>query len=446
MIVDHHDVRGALWRLGAPSGLMVVADQLLGIADTIVIGALGTAALAGITAATSVFIVFPIGLWAFANGLRIMGAQAIGAGDPDRFGRIVRAAALAPMLVALATALVSLVAARPLLHLMLGAIPSSGPAAVYLTLRCFSLLPMMVSNLAIAAFGAAGRTGLGLRTLIVINVVHIPLLIVLALGIGTHAPLGLFGAGLSSLIAECVAAGYCLRATLRRPEYRIFAERRIDFEIARAAAALSWPEFIMLVLIVVPEAITITFLAPLGVVFVAAYRALTLVSDLTWSVPGSLGDAIQIVIGQRLGARDIAGARAFLSSAMRIGVAACAAVGLVFAVLAWPLSALVTLNPALASLAAAPLALHMTTLPIKGYAMASLSPIRAAGDTKFSMWLGIIGSIVVITIIAVAIKTFHLGLYAIPIAWIITWSLRAALTQVRLRGRDWETRRLAAIA
>ncbi len=270
--------------------------------------------------------------------------------------------------------------------------------------------------------------------------------IVLALGVGTHVQLGLFGAGLSSLLSECVGAIYCIIVTMRRPQYRILEELDIDFSLCRATTLLALPEFVMLVLLLVPDALTVAFLAPLGAVAVAAFRAFTIVTDVTWAVPGAFGDSMQIIIGQRLGAGDTQGAQDFLSHATRLAVLVGTIVGVIFAVLAWPLTALVTLSPMLANVAALPLALHLTTLPIKSYAIAVLSPIRAAGDTRFSMWTGIIGAFVAVTIVALLTHVLKFGLYAIGIAWIASWSVRSIITTVRLRRGDWMTRQLPALA
>jgi putative MATE family efflux protein len=446
VIVDHRNVPAALWRLGAPNALALVADQFLGIADTIVVGALGTAALAGISAATSIFIILAIGLWAFPSAGRIMEAQALGSGDVAAFGRIVRSSVITPVAIATLVAIVSFYAAAPTMHVMLGAIPIQNAAAHYLILRCISLIPIAISAQAIAAFGAAGNMRLAPRTLFIINVIHIPLLIVLALGVGTHVQLGLFGAGLSSLLSECVGAIYCVVVTMRLPQYRILESLDIDFSLCRASTLLALPEFVMLVLLLVPDALTVAFLAPLGAVAVAAFRAFTVVTDVTWAVPGSFGDAMQIVIGQRLGAGDPQGAQSFLSQATRLAVLTGTIVGIIFAVLAWPLTALVTLSPMLANVAALPLALHLTTLPLKSYAIAALSPIRAAGDTRFSMWTGIIGAFVAVTLVAFFTHVVQLGLYAIGLAWIASWSVRSLVTMLRLRRGDWSSRGIPALA
>lgn len=446
VIVDHRNVPAALWRLGAPNALAYVADQFLGIADTIVIGVFGTAALAGISAAVAVFIILPIGLWAFSSAARIIGAQALGRGDAVGFGNVIRSSSLTPITLAILIAAVSFFAADPLMGFMLGSIPIRAAATHYLILRCISIIPIEISSQAITAFGAAGDTRLAPRTLLVINTVHIPLLVILALGVGTHVRLGLFGAGLSSLLSECVGAVFCIVMTARRPQYHIFDSWRIDLKLCAAATRLALPEFAMLVLLLIPDAITVRFLSPLGAVAVAAFRAFTVVTDLTWAVPGSFSDAMQIVIGQRLGAGDRDGAQRFLGEATRLAVIVGAIVGAVFAVLAWPLTALVTLSPALASLAALPLALHLTTLPLKSYAMAALAPIRAAGDTQFSMWNGIVGAAVAIALVAFFLQVAHVGLYAIGLAWIASWSVRSIVTALRVQRGDWRTRPLHALA
>ncbi|HTX04025.1 MAG TPA: MATE family efflux transporter [Candidatus Acidoferrales bacterium] len=446
VIVDHRNVPAALWRLGAPNALALVADQFLGIADTIVVGALGTAALAGISAATSIFVIIAIGLWAFPSAGRIMEAQALGRGDVAAFGRIVRSSLVTPVLIAVLVAVASVFAAEPTMRLMLGSIPIRSAASHYLVLRCISLIPIAISAQAIAAFGAAGNARLAPRTLFIINVVHIPMLIVLALGVGTHVRLGLFGAGLSSLLSECVGAIYCVIVTMRRPQYHILEELDIDFGLARATTLLALPEFVMLVLLLVPDALTVAFLAPLGAVAVAAFRAFTVVTDLTWAVPGAFGDSMQIVIGQRLGAGDAQGAQDFLRHATRLAVMVGTIVGVIFMLLSWPLTALVTLSPMLANVAALPLALHLATLPIKSYAIAVLAPIRAAGDTRFSMWAGITGALVAVSLIAFLTHVVQFGLYAIGIAWMASWSVRSFMTWLRLRRGDWTTRRIPALA
>ena len=84
------------------------------------------------------------------------------------------------------------------------------------------------------------------------------------------------------------------------------------------------------------------------------------------------------------------------------------------------------------------------TLPLKGYAMTVLAPIRGAGDTRFVLVMGIVMTAVAFAGITTGIRVLHLGLWAVPFGWTAGWLVRDAITTLRLRSGDWERRRLAA--
>jgi len=440
MIVDHRNVGAAFRRLSIPLAVQMLGDQLLGVVDTIAIGYLGTVALAGVTAASTVFftlIMTIAGLW---SGLGIIAAQRIGAHDVDGFGRTVRAGFIIPFLASIVVAAVSIPASAPLMRAMIGPLGSVDAGAAYLILRCFCLIPICVSATFIVGLGAAGNRKLGVYVLALINLVHIPLLLILALGWLTHRPFGVVGAGVSSLISETIAALFATIYTLRKPIYRVFSSWSLDWGLALRCAWLGVPEAVFGLAIVSPDIAIVAMLAPLGAIAVAGFRALNIVSDLTFVVPSPLQSATQTVIGQRLGARDASGAHWFLSRALRATLIVTTATGILVALFSWPLAYIFTLNAAVASMAAAPLAVHMVTLPIKGWAMVAIAPIRAAGDTRFSMFVGILCGLLVLPIAWFCIERLHVGLYSVPIAWIVAWCARASLTAWKLRDSEWSTR------
>lgn len=440
MIVDHTRIGAAFRRLSIPVAIQILGDQLLGTVDTIAIGSLGFVALAGATAANTIAIAILFLGSGFLSGMSIVAAQRIGAGDVEGFARTVRAGAAVPMLVAVLAFLASLAGAGPSIHALVGALPTAHASAIYLILRCASMVPIMISGTLIVGLGAAGNRQLGILVLVVVNLVHIPLLVMLGLGWWTHHPYGIVGAGVSSLLSETIAAAYAITYVARRPVYRIFSKREISLPLAKRCANLGLPEAIFLLGVTVPDIVIVALLAPLGAIVVAAFRALNVVSDLTFVVPSPLQSATQIIIGQRLGARDPAGARWFFERALWISFVVTTATGAIVALFAWPLAYLFTLDAAVASIAALPLALHMLTLPLKGWAMVSLSPIRASGDTRFSMTVGIICSALVIPLAWMGIERFHLGLYSVALGWIAAWAMRALLTQWKLRDGAWMRR------
>jgi len=72
-----------------------------------------------------------------------------------------------------------------------------------------------------------------------------------------------------------------------------------------------------------------------------------------------------------------------------------------------------------------------------------LAPIRASGDTRFVMVMGIGMTAIAIAGIALGINTLHLGLWSVPLGWTAGWIFRGVVTTLRLRSGDWERRRLA---
>ncbi|MDQ6929232.1 MAG: MATE family efflux transporter [Candidatus Eremiobacteraeota bacterium] len=444
MIVDHRNVGAVFRRLSLPIAYALLGDQLLGIVDTIAIGSIGTVALAGVTGAFAIFIAVLFALTGFSSGVSIIGAQRIGAHDIDGFARTVRAGFVAPLAGAFFCIVASLFFAEPALRLMLGTLPSLHGSAQYLVWRCVSLVPMMVSIIIASGLGAAGNRRVAVQLLVVINAVHVPLVFVLALGWLTYHPLGVAGAGISSLLAEIIGAAYMIGYVLKHPQYRIFSSLSIDLRLAWQTARLSFPEVVFLFAVLLPDAFIVSMLAPLGALTIAGFRALNIVSDFTFVAPIPLQEATQTVIGQRLGARDVAGAQAFFRGALQFSVRFTALVALIVAVLAWPLAFAFTLNATVASIAAVPLALHMLSLPLKGYSMVAMAPLRAAGDTRFSMFAGLISSMVALPLVWIGVKMLHIGLYAVPLAWVSAWCARSALTALRLQNGDWTRRTLQA--
>jgi putative MATE family efflux protein len=440
MIVDHTKIGAAFRRLSIPVAVQMLGDQLLGTVDTIAIGSMGAIALAGATAANTIFVAIAFATLGFMSGTSIVASQRIGAGDVDGFARTVRAGVLVPFVVGLIAFGASLIASGWAIHALVGSLPSAHASAIYLALRCASILPIVISGTLIVGLGAAGNRQLGVLVLVVVNLIHIPLLLMLGLGWWTNHPFGIVGAGVSSLLSETIAASYAVFYVARRPAYRIFAELKVSWMLAQRCAQLGLPEAIFLLGVTVPDVFIVAMLAPLGAMFVAAFRALNVVSDLTFVVPSPLQSATQVVIGQRLGARDPNGARWFFERSLRISLIVTSLTGAITAILAWPLAYIFTLDATIASMAAWPLALHMMTLPLKGWAMVSIAPIRASGDTRFSMTLGICCSALVIPLAWIGIERLHLGLYSVALGWIAAWAVRALLTQWKLRDGEWMRR------
>ena len=229
MIVDHRNVGAAFRRLSLPVAAQMLGDQVLGVVDTIAIGSLGAVALAGATAASAILTAVLFAIFGLMTGTSIIAAQRIGARDLDGFASTLRAGAIVPLAVGVAGFIVGIFASGPAVHALVGNLPSAGASSRYLTLRLASALPIVISGTLIVGLGAAGNRILGVLVLVAINLVHIPLLLMLGLGWWTHHPLGIAGAGLSSLLSETFGAVCAIVYVCYKPAYRVFSSWKISW-------------------------------------------------------------------------------------------------------------------------------------------------------------------------------------------------------------------------
>ena len=321
MVVDHRNVGAAFRRLSIPVAVAMLGDQLLGIADTIAIGSLGVVALAGATAANTMFLALNMANAGFLSGTSIVAAQRVGAQDMEGFGRTVRSGAVAPLVAGLLFFIGAWFWGGIAIHATVGDLASGPASAAYLTVRCLSILPIMVSGSLIVGLGQAGNQKLGIWVLIAINLVHIPLLLMLALGWWTHHPMGILGAGISSFLSETAGMIFAIVYVARRPAYRIFSKLTISLKVAWQTALLGMPEAVFLFTVMLPDIFIVAMLAPFGATAVAAFRALNVVSrsHVRHSKPaaerGANGDRPTPRCGRRRGRAGLFRARAACDAA-----------------------------------------------------------------------------------------------------------------------------------
>ena len=284
MVVDHRNVGAAFRRLSIPVAVAMLGDQFLGIADTIAIGSLGVVALAGATAANTMFLALNMAERRLAERHLDRRRAARRRAGHGRFrthgafgrGRTARCGALLFFVGAWFWGGIAI-------HATVGDLASGPASAAYLTVRCLSILPIMVSGSLIVGLGQAGNQKLGISVLIAINLVHIPLLLMLALGWWTHHPMGILGAGISSFLSETIGMIFAIVYVARRPAYRIFSKLTVSLKIAWQCARAGLPEAVFLFTVMLPDIFIVAMLAPFGRDrVVAAFRALNVVSDLTF--------------------------------------------------------------------------------------------------------------------------------------------------------------------
>lgn len=193
--VTHRLVLG----IAVPMTLAYLSTPLVGIADTMIIGRLGDAALlGGVVVAAVLFDVLSATFGFLRTGTGGLAAQAFGAGDHGEQRAVLwRAGVIAVPLGVVLILLEPLILAGFLA--LMGASPAvSAAAGEYVGIRIWSM-PASLLNYAILGWVVGlGRARLGLALQLLLNLGNVAVSLVLALGLG----MGIAGVALGTVVAE----------------------------------------------------------------------------------------------------------------------------------------------------------------------------------------------------------------------------------------------------
>lgn len=191
-----------LTRLAWPIAVATVSFSVMTLVDTLIVGRLGTAALAGVgLAGTAAFflICFSIGL---LQGAKVLVSQAVGAGRQDEVHRYVAVAVTTAVTLGLLTTAASELAAAAIAHL--AATEAAGLAArTYLQIRALGAPLVLVYAALREVLQAQGHARAPMVATVLANVVNVGLALVFVFVL--H--LGVAGAAWAAVIAHGIEAG-----------------------------------------------------------------------------------------------------------------------------------------------------------------------------------------------------------------------------------------------
>ncbi len=185
--------------LAVPAVATLIADPLMGLVDTAVVGRIGAAELGGLGLAVAVLSAVA---WAFnflVYGTTTSVGRALGAGDADAARRRVRAAVRAALVLGMSVGIVLWMVAPTLLG-ALGAVDALiGPGSDYLRVRAIGVPFLMLTFVGHGAFRGASDTRTPLIVAIGSNVLNAVLTVLLV------GPFGIIGVAAATVAAEAAA-------------------------------------------------------------------------------------------------------------------------------------------------------------------------------------------------------------------------------------------------
>ena len=374
--------------LSFPIMLSMLSFTAMSVVDTIYISQLGTAPLAGVgLAITMVFLVHSFGN-GLLSGLKIIISQYVGAGDDTRARRLgwhgLWLAAIGGLLVA---------ATGPLgtwsFPLMGASVEVAAEANAFFQIRVLGA-PLIFAMTAMSSyFHGQGDMRTPMIATLLANGVNIIVDPILIFGLGPILAYGVEGGALATILGFATGAAYLwmrIRNTL------FDAPRRFCFELLRDIWTVGMPIGVRYLLEVGSYLVFAAMLAQLGDFELAAHIIVVRIISVSFLPGYAIGEAASILVGQAIGAGRLHVTRVAWRYATCVALIIMAFCGLLFWLIPDVLFAVFSPDPQVLTIGYQLLLIAAAFQIFDAIAMVTICTLNGAGDTRFTMWLGVLAT------------------------------------------------------
>lgn len=376
--------------LSVPIVVGLGASTLLGVTDSIMLAPLGPVALAAVGLTMAVAIILYAAIYGMLQTISVRVGAAYGAGDGRAIPAILRNGLALGALVGVAGTVV--------MCALWFALPWLGqpPEVVaempgYWVAMSLLLIPFSVLLVFKSAFEAIGRPWLGTGFAFVAVVVNVPLNYALIWGIGPLPALGLTGAGIGSLLAECVALAVAWIWWMRAPSLR---RTRLRRPLVGAQMASVAREGAPLGALYIAEtgamAVATVMIGTFGAVALAGNQVAQSVGGLLYMVPLGVAGAVSIRVAQAAGAGEGARLRGVAFAGLALAVVWLSGSAALLAFGGRMVAASITDDPAVIDVAVTIFTVFATMQIADGVQSTMLGALRGMSDTGWPALVSII--------------------------------------------------------
>ncbi|WP_156727830.1 MATE family efflux transporter [Streptomyces apocyni] len=417
--------------LAVPAFGALVAEPLFVMADTAIVGHLGTAQLAGLGVASAVLMT-AVSVFVFlAYATTAAVARRVGAGDlPSAIRQGMDGIWLAALLGALVVAVA--LPAVPAVVNLIGASDTAAPYAItYLRISILGVPAMLIVLAATGVLRGLQDTRTPLYVALAGFTANVALNVVLVYGAG----FGIAGSAWGTVIAQMgMAAAYLV--VVARGARRHGASLRPDPAGIRACAQAGAPLLVRTLSLRAILMLATAVAARLGDAEVAAHQIiLTLWSLLSFALD-AIAIAGQAIIGRYLGAGDTQGARDACRRMVQWGIAAGVVLGLLVVAARPVFLPLFTSDPSVQDTAFLALLVVAVCQPIAGIVFILDGVLMGAGDGRYLAWAMLV-TLAAFTPAALLVPALGGGLTALWGAMALMMTARMLTLWLRTRSGRW---------
>ncbi|HVS13128.1 MAG TPA: MATE family efflux transporter [Thermoanaerobaculia bacterium] len=441
--IDRHSILALAW----PVILTNLLTTAVSWVDLLMVSRLGTEPVAAVGLAGFMQTLAWAVLMSLQMGTAILVAQGWGRGDRDRVDHVTTQALVAASAVALAISAVVCWPGNPLLERAFAAFDAE-PAvtaigAGYLRVVLYALVAMTVALVGQAALRAIGDTRTPLWLTGVANLLNIIFNWLLIFGHLGLPELGAVGAAWGTVIARsCEALAYlAILASRRRGVGLRWASARPQRATLAELLRLGVPSGAEQLVINTGFLFYNRVIASYGTEALAAYQVGVILLQASFMPGFGFSVAATTLVGQWVGAGDVATAREAGRRCRDLAVLLMSALGVVFFFVAEPFTRFVLDDPLVVGPAVSFIRMLALSQPAMAIHFALSGALRGASDVRAPLAASIVAMYGVrLPIAAAAAFLLHAAIFWVWAAMVCAHTVRATLLSRRWRGERWEVR------
>ncbi|MFF7161510.1 MATE family efflux transporter [Streptomyces sp. NPDC008086] len=417
--------------LAVPAFGALVAEPLFVMADSAIVGHLGTAQLAGLGVA-SALLMTAVSVFVFlAYATTAAVARRVGAGDlPAAIRQGMDGIWLALLLGAFVVAVV--LPTAPFIVELFGASNTAAPyATTYLRISALGIPAMLVVLAATGVLRGLQDTKTPLYVAGAGFIANAVLNVGLVYGVG----LGIAGSAWGTVLAQCGMAAVYLVVVVRGAREH-GASLRPDAAGIRACAQAGVPLLVRTLSLRAILMIATAVAARLGDADIAAHQIILSLWSLLAFALDAIAIAGQAIIGRYLGAGDAEGARAACRRMVQWGIAAGVVLGLLVMITRPLFLPLFTSDTVVQDTALPALLMVALSQPICGIVFILDGVLMGAGDGPYLAWAMVL-TLAVFIPVALLVPVTGGGLTAVWAAMTLMMTVRMLTLWVRTRSGRW---------
>lgn len=433
-------VRRRVFDLAGPALVETLLVTFVGMADMIMVGRIGPAAIAAV-GLTNQPVLFATGVFVALNvGTTAVIARAVGADERSLANDALQQSFILTTIMGIIVSVLGVVSARSVMVLM-GAEEDVIPLGVaYMQIVAAGAIFMLLTMSIAAALRGAGDTKTPMKVNALCNILNIIGNYLLIYGKFGFPRMGVAGAALSTSISRAIALVLILRVVTRgRFVLHLTGPARFDFPLIRRIVNIGVPAAVEQLILRGGQLVYLRVVAGFGTAVVAAHQIGMNILSLSFTPGQAFAVAATTLVGQGLGAGRPDLAEKGALETRRLGTMVSGFMALVFIFFGRYIALMYSNDLAVVAKAAVVLRIVGLVQPAQSSQFILAGGLRGAGDTKWPLYATAVGiwgfRVLVGYLLAVVLDMELIGAW---VAMAIDQIVRAAIITSRFRSGKWK--------